>query len=146
MQFSEAANTPITGVKVVNIAYILILNTGVMGKACEQWEYMQVVLQTWQAFKGPFFTILQALSDTQEGNSGKPWVWGFIKSCTGNIIPSDDYGCSASTCMCSNGRQGGNEKPHQHKSNPVSEPHSSTRDNFGYFKSATGITGPVKGK
>ena len=48
--------------------------------------------------------------------------------------------------MCSNGRQGGNGKTHQHQLKPVSEPHSSTRDNFGALKEATGITGPVKGK
>ena len=54
LEFAESANTPIPGVKVVNIAYLLILRTGGMEKACEQWEYMQVVLKTWQAFKDHF--------------------------------------------------------------------------------------------
>ena len=38
----------------VNINYLLILKTGVMGKSCEQWEDMQVGLKTWQAFKEYF--------------------------------------------------------------------------------------------
>ena len=54
MEFVEAANTPISGGKVVNIAYLLILRTGGMEKACEQWEEMQVGLKTWQAFKYHF--------------------------------------------------------------------------------------------
>ena len=37
VDFAEANNTPITGVKVVNIAYLLILRTGGIGKTCEQW-------------------------------------------------------------------------------------------------------------
>ena len=37
VEFSEAANTPIPGGKVVSIAYLLILRTGGMEKACEQW-------------------------------------------------------------------------------------------------------------
>ena len=44
VDFSEAANTPISGGEVFNVAYMLILRTGVMEKACEQWEYMQVGL------------------------------------------------------------------------------------------------------
>ena len=47
VEFSEATNTPIPGGKVVNIAYLLILKTGGMEKSYEQWEDMQVVLQTW---------------------------------------------------------------------------------------------------
>ena len=54
VDFAEAANTPIPGVKVVNIAYLLILRTGGMEKSCEQWEDMQVGLKTWQAFKYHF--------------------------------------------------------------------------------------------
>ena len=54
VEFSEAANTPIPGGKVVNIAYLRILSTGGMGKSCEQWEDMQVGLKTWQAFKDHF--------------------------------------------------------------------------------------------
>ena len=46
VEFVEAANTPISGRKVVNIAYLLILRTGGMEKACEQWEDMQVGLKT----------------------------------------------------------------------------------------------------
>ena len=41
VDFAEAANTPITGGKVIKISYLLILRTGGMEKACEQWEYMQ---------------------------------------------------------------------------------------------------------
>ena len=37
VDFAEANNTPITGVKVVNIAYLLILRTGGIGKTYEQW-------------------------------------------------------------------------------------------------------------
>ena len=54
VDFAEAANTPIPGGKVDNIAYLLILRTGGMEKTCEQWEDMQVVLKTWQAFKDHF--------------------------------------------------------------------------------------------
>ena len=42
VEFAEAANTPISRVKVVNIAYLMILSTGGMGKSCKQWEDMQV--------------------------------------------------------------------------------------------------------
>ena len=49
VEFSEAANTPIPGGKVVNITYLLILRTGGMVKACEQREDMQFGLKTWQA-------------------------------------------------------------------------------------------------
>ena len=54
VEFAEAANTPILGGKVVNIAYLLILRTGGTEKAYEQWEYMQVGLKAWQAFKERF--------------------------------------------------------------------------------------------
>ena len=52
--FAEAANTPIPGGKVVNIAFLLILRTGELEKACEKWEDMQVGLKTCQAFKYHF--------------------------------------------------------------------------------------------
>ena len=45
VEFAEAANTPIPGGKVVNIAFLLILRTGGMEKACEQWKDMQVGLK-----------------------------------------------------------------------------------------------------
>ena len=54
VEFAEAANTPISGGKVVNTAYVLILRTGGMEKSCEKWKYMQVGLKTWQAFKDHF--------------------------------------------------------------------------------------------
>ena len=54
MEFVEASNPPIPGGKVVNIAYLLILIIGGMEKVCEQREYMQVGLKTWQAFKDHF--------------------------------------------------------------------------------------------
>ena len=54
MEFVEAANTPIPGGKVVNIAYLLIIRTGGMEKACEQLEDIQVVLKTCQDFKDHF--------------------------------------------------------------------------------------------
>ena len=54
MELAEAANTPIPGGKVVNIAYLLILRIGGMEKACEQWEDMQVGLKTCQYFKDHF--------------------------------------------------------------------------------------------
>ena len=54
VQFAEAANTPIPGVKVINVAYLLILSTGGMETACGQWEDMRVGLKTWQAFKDHF--------------------------------------------------------------------------------------------
>ena len=37
VEFAEAANTSIPGVKVVNIVYLLILRTGGMENPCEQW-------------------------------------------------------------------------------------------------------------
>ena len=37
VEFAEAANTPIPGRKVVNIAYLMILRTGGMEKSYEQW-------------------------------------------------------------------------------------------------------------
>ena len=54
VEFAEAANTPIPGGKVVNIAYLLILSTVGMEKSCEQWEDIRVGLKTWQAFKCHF--------------------------------------------------------------------------------------------
>ena len=54
VDFTEAANTPITEWKVVNIAYLLIIRTGGMEKAYEQWEDMQVGLTNWQVFKDRF--------------------------------------------------------------------------------------------
>ena len=54
VEFTEAANTPIPEGKVVNIAYLLILSTGGMENACEQWEDMQVELKIWQDFKDHF--------------------------------------------------------------------------------------------
>ena len=48
--------------------------------------------------------------------------------------------------MCSNYRQGGNGKPHQYKLNPVAEPNTSTIENSGALKAATGITDPGKDK
>ena len=54
VDLAEAANTPIPGGKVVNVAYLLILSTGGIEKACEQWEDMQVGLKTWLAFKDNF--------------------------------------------------------------------------------------------
>ena len=38
VDFAEAANTPIPGGKVVNIAYLMILRIGGMEKAYEQWD------------------------------------------------------------------------------------------------------------
>ena len=37
VEFAEAANTPITGGKVVNIAYLLIFRTGGTEKSCDKW-------------------------------------------------------------------------------------------------------------
>ena len=54
VEFAEAANIPILGGKVINIAYLLILSTGRVEKECEQWEDMQVGLKTWQVFKDHF--------------------------------------------------------------------------------------------
>ena len=54
VEFAEAANTPITGGKMANIAFLLIPRTRGMKKSCEQWEYMQVGMKTWQAFKDQF--------------------------------------------------------------------------------------------
>ena len=54
VDFTESVNTPIPGGKVVNIAYLLILRTGGMEKSCEQWEYIQVGMKNWQAFKDHF--------------------------------------------------------------------------------------------
>ena len=37
VEFAEAANTPMPGGKVVNIAYLMIFRTGGMEKSCGQW-------------------------------------------------------------------------------------------------------------
>ena len=81
-------------------------------------------------FQGPFCTSLQALPDPQYSNISGPWVWDVIKSYTGDRGPSQHCGCAASTRMCSNGRQVGNGEPHQHQPHIISEPNSSTRDDF----------------
>ena len=52
--FAEAANIPIPGGQVFNIAYLLILRTGRMEKVCEQWEDMQVGMKIWKDFKEHF--------------------------------------------------------------------------------------------
>ena len=54
MELAEDAKTQTQGGKVVNIAYLLILRTGGIKKAYEQWEAMQVGQKTWQAFKDHF--------------------------------------------------------------------------------------------
>ena len=54
VEFAEAANTPIPGGKVVDIAYLMILRTGGIEKPCEQREDMQVGLKIWQDFKYHF--------------------------------------------------------------------------------------------
>ena len=54
VEFAEAANTPIPGGKVVDIAYLMILRTGGIEKSCEQREDMQVGLKTYQDFKYHF--------------------------------------------------------------------------------------------
>ena len=54
VDFEEAANTPILGGKVINIAYLLILRKRGTGRACEQWEDMQVGLKNWKDFKDHF--------------------------------------------------------------------------------------------
>ena len=54
VEFVEAANTPIPGGKVVNIAYLLILKIVGMEKACEQWEDLQDGLKNWKDFKDHF--------------------------------------------------------------------------------------------
>ena len=46
MEFVEAANTPIPGVKVANNVYLLILRTGGMEKSYQQWEYRRVEKKT----------------------------------------------------------------------------------------------------
>ena len=51
VDFGEADSTPILGGKVVNIAYLMILWTGGMEEAYEQWEEMKVGLKIWQSFK-----------------------------------------------------------------------------------------------
>ena len=65
-------------------------------------------------FQTPFHTSLQELRDPQESNSSSPWVWGVIKSYTGDRDPSQNCRWAASTRMFINGIQGGNGKPHQH--------------------------------
>ena len=54
LDFKEAANTPTQGGKVFNIAYLMILRIGGMGKDCEQWEEMKVGQNIWKAFKDHF--------------------------------------------------------------------------------------------
>ena len=64
VHFSEVANTPIPGGKVVTVAYLLIFITGGMTKACNSGKTFRLDLKTGR-FQGPFLTILQVLSDTQ---------------------------------------------------------------------------------
>ena len=64
VEFAEDSNTPILEGKVVNIAYLLILRTGGMGKDCEKWEGMQVGQKNLAGFQRQFRTIPQALTDT----------------------------------------------------------------------------------
>ena len=54
VEFAEAGNTPISGGKVVNIKYLLILQTKVMEKYCEHWEYIMVGYKNWQTFRDNF--------------------------------------------------------------------------------------------
>ena len=54
LEFAQATNTPIPGEKVINIAYLPILRTGEMEKACEQWGDMQVWEKILQALKYNF--------------------------------------------------------------------------------------------
>ena len=51
VEFVEAANTPIPGGKVFNIAYLLILRTGGMEKSCDQWEDIQFRLKLGRLLK-----------------------------------------------------------------------------------------------
>ena len=85
----EAANTPILGRKVVKIAYLLILRTGVMknpasiGKTCRLNKKSVRISRK-------ISTSLQVLSDMQEVNSGSIWIWRVRNSYTGNRNPSHD--------------------------------------------------------
>ena len=90
VEFAEAANTPIQGGKVANIAYLLILRTGGMEKACEQWEYMQVILKTWKVFKDHFAQAYRRYHIRKKATAATQWVWGVIKSYTGDRGPSQN--------------------------------------------------------
>ena len=46
LKFAESANTPFPGGKAVNIAYLTILRTVGVEKACEHCEDMQVGMKT----------------------------------------------------------------------------------------------------
>ena len=97
-------------------------------------------------FQGPFCISLHALLDPQESNSSGPLVWGVRKSYTGDRGPSQSCGCAARNHMCRNGRQGGNGEPYHHQPHIISEPNSTTRDNFCAFQATSGTISPEKNK
>ena len=78
VDFTESANTPIQGGKVVNVAYLLILRTGGMKNPVNVGRHAGWT-ENLSGFQGPFQTSQQALTDPQESNSGGPWVWGVSK-------------------------------------------------------------------
>ena len=54
VDFNESANTQIPGGELVNIAFLLIIITGVMGKSYEKWKYMMVGRKNWKTFNDNF--------------------------------------------------------------------------------------------
>ena len=90
-------------------------------KSCEQWEYMNVGLQTWHDFQEHLFEPTGAIR-SERRQQRWPMSMGLQKSYTRNIIPSNNCGRPVSTGMCINGRQGGNVESRQHQFNLVAEP------------------------
>ena len=144
VEFSEAANTPIPGGTVVNIRVPADTQDRRDGKSLGTVGRHAGWTENLPGFQGPFRTSLQALPGPQESNSSGPWVWGVRKSHTGDRGPIQHCGCAAITRMCSNGRHGGNGKPHQYQPQIISDPNSITRDNFGAFQATAGTTSPYK--
>ena len=68
----------------VNIAYLLILRTGGMENAYEQWEDMQVGLKNWQAFKDHFAQAYRRYQ-IQKKATAADHGYGASENCTQEI-------------------------------------------------------------
>ena len=66
VELAEAVNTPILGIKEVNISYLLILRTGVTGKNLGALGRHAGWPKELAGLQGPFFASLQALPDPQK--------------------------------------------------------------------------------
>jgi hypothetical protein len=54
VRYASAGMQPYTEAQYVNIAFLLILNTGVIPDACRDWQRRTPVNQTWADFRREF--------------------------------------------------------------------------------------------